>query len=89
MTMGSKFDESWAHKQLHALQRCKDPDSFNPVSRVTKGADSSSLDQTALAFLNDKWREVVQSTTGLASYEELAARVRNEYHARPRVVQLT
>ena len=82
MKVGSKFDESWAHQQLIALGRCKDPGSFNPVARVTTGADPAALDAKALAFLDQKWQEEIEAHTGIRDYEELATTVRAAFARR-------
>jgi len=82
MEAGSKFDESWVHQRLIALGRCLDPESFNPVARVTSGADPSTLDETALSFLAHKWQTGIEKETGIKDYAGLVQRARAEYARR-------
>ena len=75
----SKFDESWTHERLKTLNRAKEPDCFQPSPRVTSGSDISTLSKETIQFLEDRWKEVIATSTGIRNYEELATIVREEF----------
>ena len=78
----SKFDESWTYQQLKNLKRCKFPDDFKPVPRVTSGSNPGVLNEETVKFLDDQWREKIETVTGIQSYPELAQKIREEYAKR-------
>lgn len=82
LTNISKFDESWTHERLKALNRSKEPDCFKPSPRVTSGSDPSTLSEDTIQFLDDRWKEVIETSTGIKNYEELADIVRKEFNKR-------
>eukprot|EP00746_Dinoflagellata_sp_MGD_P060634 gnl/MRDRNA2_/MRDRNA2_25707_c0_seq1.p1 gnl/MRDRNA2_/MRDRNA2_25707_c0~~gnl/MRDRNA2_/MRDRNA2_25707_c0_seq1.p1 ORF type:complete len:358 (-),score=43.13 gnl/MRDRNA2_/MRDRNA2_25707_c0_seq1:99-1172(-) len=79
----SKFDESWAGPELQRIGRCPQPESFlTPASRVHLGTSAERLDDTALAFLENKWWNKIYKKTGLKNYEELRMAVKTEVESR-------
>ena len=78
----TKFDESWTSWKLKAMKRFKDADNFHIAARVTSGAGSSILDQKAIAFLDECWKENMGNPTGFQSYQEFAQIIRKEYSTR-------
>ena len=78
----SKFDESWTYQQLKNLKRCKFPDDFKPVPRVTSGSNPGVLNEETVKFLDDQWREKIETVTGIQNYPELAQKIREEYAKR-------
>ena len=78
----SKFDESWTHKRIKALGRSPHPDVFQESPRVTSGSDPSTLSKETIQFLDDRWKEVIESNTGIKNYDELASIVRAEFKNR-------
>ena len=83
-TLMSKFDESWTCQQLKIIKRCKYPDHFKPVPRVTSGSgsDPSILSQETIAFLDERWRETINTETGIQNYQELVEKIREEFAKR-------
>ena len=78
----SKFDESWTHERLTSLKRSTYPDCFKPSPRVTQGSDPSILSEETIHFLDSRWKEVIEASSGIKNYEELASIVRNEFKKR-------
>ncbi|CAE7945544.1 UVR8, partial [Symbiodinium sp. KB8] len=67
LEMSSKFDESWTYSELRRLGRAPDEAaSFAPAARVHKEPSTEVLDEAAKAFLQRRWREVVEAETGAA-----------------------
>ena len=82
LTNISKFDESWTYERLKALNRAKEPDCFTPSPRVTSGSDPSTLSKDTIQFLETRWKEVIETSTGISNYEELASIAREEFKKR-------
>ena len=69
----SKFDESWVHERLIAVDRIPDPSSFQASPRVTAGAhQAKALAPATLALLEEQWKKMIADKTGLESYDALA-----------------
>ena len=80
MNETSKFDETWTSQQLNILKRYKDPGvSFTVSPKITPGSDTSVLNQVAITFLDDCWRENVEAITGFKSYAEFSQAIRKEH----------
>ena len=75
----SKFDESWTNKRLIALNRSPHPEVFEESPRVTSGSDPSVLSMETIQFLDDRWKEIIESSSGIKNYDEFASIVREEF----------
>lgn len=84
--MESRFDESWAFKELQRVGRMSDPSSFTPSTRVHAVKTSAEqLSGPAQQFLAARWAEEVASQTGLQEYAELRAALMEEMERRKAV----
>ena len=78
----SRFYISFSDDPQKNLKRCKFPDDFKPVPRVTSGSNPGVLNEETVKFLDGQWREKIETVTGIQSYHELAQKIREEYAKR-------
>lgn len=85
-----KFDGSWTYAELQRIGRAPDKaSSFRPAPRV-KAVPSTkqSLNESAQAFLEQKWANEIFAKTGLKDYSELRGRVTAEIERRQSQLQM-
>lgn len=88
-TMGSKFDESWAYRELQRVGRINNAETFAPSARVRprrmpggpRGPEEV-LDSVAQRHLKERWRQGVYLRVGVSNYEEMRAELRAEVQRR-------
>jgi len=78
----SKFDESWASKEIVRLNRSRMAVHFAESTRVVTKKHKQTFDQDDQEFLQNKWKTIITDKLGFETYDDLAQAVRESLHER-------